>query len=376
MNYIGSKYSLLPFLEKHILQWVGDTRDLTLLDIFAGTGIVGHHFKRQGFRIIANDIQYYSYALNRAWVGINQEPDFQGIVDDLPAPTGAAPLNPIDRVLAYLNHLEGQEGFIYHHYCPGGTRHQQHPRQYFTDDNGKHCDAIRMLLRGWHQQQCITDDEYFYLLASLLDAIDRVANTASVYGAFLKHIKASAQKRLKLERIAIVPDTRTHPVYHCDGSLIVGQVPHDILYMDPPYNQRQYCTNYHVLETIARYDQPALNGVTGLRAYHDQKSAFCSKRQALATLHSIVKRTPARAIFLSYNSEGLMPANEIIRVMQEFGEVALQQQPYRRFRADIDSEQRKYKTDGVQEYLFCLSKSSPTSDSHSGGPGAIPTHSR
>jgi adenine-specific DNA-methyltransferase len=357
MNYIGSKYSLLPFLEEHILEFTGPKNGHTLFDLFAGTGVVGHHFKRLGFRIIANDIQYYSFCLNRAHVAVNREPAFAGIVKDLPRPAGLLVYDSADVVLEYLNGLEGTEGFVYRHYCPGGTSGTVHPRQYFTDENGKRCDAIRLQIEEWHECKRISDDEYFYLLASLIEAIDKVANTASVYGAFLKHIKPSARKPLRLERLEIVPARRRQKVYNEDGVALVDRFPYDILYLDPPYNHRQYCTNYHVLETVARYDSPQLHGVTGLREYSRQKSALCNKKDALQVLEDILQRTPARYIFLSYNNEGLMSEEEIIGTMARYGRVELRKKEYARFRADIDRENRKYKANGVVEYLFCLRKS-------------------
>ncbi|MSS73120.1 MAG: modification methylase [Candidatus Latescibacteria bacterium] len=357
MNYIGSKYSLLPFLEKNILEFAGPKTAPTFFDIFAGTGIVGHRFKRLGFRIIANDIQYYSYCLNRACVGIHREPTFTGIKKDISCLTSSLPPDGTDLVLGYLNGLEGVEGFVYHNYCPGGTSGTEYPRQYFTNENGKRCDAIRLQIEEWRKSGKISDDEYFYLLASLIEAIDKVANTASVYGAFLKHIKSSASRPLKLQRLEIVPARKPQKVYNEDGASLVDRFPHDILYLDPPYNHRQYCTNYHVLETIARYDNPQLYGVTGLREYSRQKSALCRRKEALNVLEDLVRRTPARYVFLSYNNEGLMSEEEITGTMERYGRVELRKKEYARFRADIDRENRKYKTNGVIEYLFCLRKS-------------------
>jgi adenine-specific DNA-methyltransferase len=356
VNYIGSKYSLLPFLEKNILEFATTKTGWTFFDIFAGTGIVGQHFKRLGFHIVANDIQYYSYCLNRAYIGINTQPEFAGIVERLPRPTNLLLYDATDIVLDYLNNLEGVEGFVYHNYCLGDMVGAKFPRQYFTDENGKLCDAIRLQIEEWHQDGLILDDEYFYLIASLIEAIDKVANTASVYGAFLKHIKRSARKPLRLEGFEIVPNHKPHQVYNCDGSELIDRVQCNILYIDPPYNQRQYCTNYHVLETIACYDNPKLYGITGLRGYDHQKSDFCYKAKALKALADIIQRTNARYVFLSYNSEGMMTEDEIIATMEQHGTVELKKQEYRRFRADIDRENRKYKGDDVIEYLFCLKK--------------------
>ena len=183
MNYIGSKYSLRDFLEEGILKNVNADCKV-FCDVFAGTGAVGVHFKQKNFKIISNDIQYYAYCLNRALVGINRIPSFSGILNDLiPA---AQSCDTIDTVLEYLNNLDGKPGFIYRNYCPGGTEGTEFKRQYFSDENGMRCDAIRMQIEEWWKAGKLTEDEYFYLLASLIDAADRVANTASVYGAFFE----------------------------------------------------------------------------------------------------------------------------------------------------------------------------------------------
>ena len=355
MNYIGSKYSLRYFLEEGILKNVNADCKV-FCDVFAGTGVVGTHFKQKGFKIISNDIQYYAYCLNRALVGINRVPSFSGVLDDVKIVPTTLICDTIDAVLEYLNNLNGKSGFIYRNYCPGGTEGAEFKRLYFSDENGRRCDAIRMQIEDWRQAGKLTEDEYFYLLASLIDAADRVANTASVYGAFLKHIKKSAMKPLQLKRLGIVESDEEHEVHNVNGQALVERLSCDVLYMDPPYNHRQYCANYHVLETIARYDDPDLKGVTGLRPQDDQKSDFCMKRRALPALEEMVKKTSAQYVFLSYNSEGIMGKDEILQAMGQYGQVDLMTRDYQRFRADVDRENRVYKADQVEEYLFCLNK--------------------
>ncbi len=355
MNYIGSKYSLIHFLEKGILRKI-DSNCRIFFDVFAGTGTVGWHFKQKGFQIIANDIQYYAYCLNQALVGVNRPLEFSGILKELKVTQTALFYDAVDVVLEYLNGLKGKSGFIYRNYCPAGTTNSEFKRQYFSNENGKRCDAVRMQIESWREAGKLTEDEYFYLLASLIDAADKVANTASVYGAFLKHIKKSAMKLLRLERLSVFESDVEHEVHNCEGSLLVEETPCDILYMDPPYNHRQYCANYHVLETIARYDNPELRGVTGLRPYDGQKSFFCVKKRVLPAFEEVVRKTLARYVFLSYNSEGIMQKDEILSTMEKYGEVELLTQDYSRFRADTDRENRVYKADRVEEYLFCLKK--------------------
>jgi adenine-specific DNA-methyltransferase len=147
-----------------------------------------------------------------------------------------------------------------------------------------------------------------------------------------------------------------HLAFNEDGADLIGRVDCDVLYMDPPYNHRQYCTNYHVLETIARYDCPKVYGITGLRPHADQKSDFCRKNHALPALDLMVQSTSARYVFLSYNSEGLMPRADIVDTLSQYGQVEVVSRKHNRFRADVDRQNRVYKANHVQEYLFCLVK--------------------
>ena len=255
MNYIGSKYSLIDFIQSTIQDVTGysNGNNYTFADLFAGTGIVGSTYKSLGYNVISNDIQYYSYVLNKHFIENTDNID--------------------DSLLEHLNSLEGIDGFVYNNYCEGSGS----GRNYFTNENGRKCDAIRTELEKLYVNKEITDSVYYYFLASLINSIDKYANTASVYGAFLKHIKKTAQKQFQLELLPVI-NGKSGTVYNQDINSLIGNISGDILYLDPPYNARQYCANYHVLETIARYDNPVLKGKTGLRDNSNQKSLFCSKR--------------------------------------------------------------------------------------------------
>ena len=330
MNYIGSKYSLMEFLKKTISDVTGyeSGEGHTFADLFAGTGVVGSAYKEMGYDVIANDIQYYSYVLNKH------------LIENVPVTD--------DSLLDYFNSLEGIEGFVYNNYCAGGSE-----RNYFTDSNGKKCDAIRIRLEEMRGRD-IDDSVYFYFLASLVNSIDKYANTASVYGAFLKHIKKSAQKDFQLELLPVIPGKKGR-VYNEDINVLIKRIHGDILYLDPPYNARQYCANYHVLETIARYDDPVLTGKTGLRDYADQKSAFCSKRTVDKAFDDLISDADFKYIFLSYNNEGLMSLDTIEAIMSRYGRYARYTQDYRRFKADKD-ENRQIAADTTTEYIHCLIK--------------------
>lgn len=332
MNYIGSKYSLLDFLETTIEDVTGykDGDNYVFADLFAGTGIVGQTYKAKGCTVISNDIQYYSYVLNKHYI------------ENIPELS-------ID-LLDALNNLTPVEGFIYNNYCKGSGS----GRNYFTNENGMKCDAIRIELEKLHATEQISDHLYYYYLASLVNSIDKYANTASVYGAFLKHIKKSAQKEFQLELLPVIPG-RVGNAYNEDINSLVRIISGDVLYLDPPYNARQYCSNYHVLETIAKYDNPELSGVTGLRDSSEQKSKFCSKRTVVKTFEDLIKNTQFKYIFLSYNNEGLMSLETIKEIMSRYGEYSFFTKEYRRFKADKD-ENRNITAYSTTEYLHCLIK--------------------
>lgn len=349
MNYIGSKYSLLPFLEASILSII-DKDCNVFCDLFAGTGIVGRHFKQKGFSVIANDLQHYSYVLNQHYIANTQVLPFIKLLSQIPELDNTAAPQRKHVVCAYLSQLAPQKGFIYQNYCAGGTAGQEHERLYFTDENGMRCDAIRIQIEDWYQQYLITKEEYYFLLTSLLESIDKLANTASVYGAFLKKIKRSAANPLVLQAAEHSLEDGDHQVFCGNSNKLVGNIHCDVLYLDPPYNHRQYAPNYHLLETISLYDSPPLSGKTGLRAYAHQKSDYSSKAKVRQAFEELIRNANARYIFLSYNNEGLLSLADIEAIMSTRGSYGVFTKKYNRFKAD-KTENRNHIADSTTEYL-------------------------
>lgn len=349
MNYIGSKLSLLEFLEESINKVVDKNCD-TFCDLFAGTGIVGRHFKKKGYQIVANDIQYYSYVLNRHYIGNHKELKFTRLMKVIPALRRVVSKDRKNFVCGYLSNLKGVQGFIYRNYCLGGTKKKKEPRQYFSDENGMRCDAIRQKIENWKEQNLISDDEYYFLITSLIESIDKYANTASVYGAFLKKLKKTALKSFIVKPAELILNDHNHTVFSEDVNVVSEKVNGDILYLDPPYNHRQYATNYHLLETIAKYDNPKIHGKTGLRDYGKQKSLYCSRTQVKKAFKDLILKANAKYIFLSYNNEGLMTLEDIKEIMSLRGKYGNFTKEYNRFKADT-SDKRQYKANKTIEYL-------------------------
>lgn len=332
MNYIGSKLSLKSFIKDTILSISKiDSENKVFADLFAGTGVIGSEFKKMGYKVIANDIQHYSYILNKHFIENN---------------------NPMNiELIEHLNSLEGKEGFIYNNYCMGSGSE----RNYFSDFNGKKCDAIRQELEKLYKNKEIDEHQYNYFLASLINSIDKHANTASVYGAFLKSLKKSAVKDFELELLPIIDGNKDGKVYNEDINILIKEIKGDILYLDPPYNARQYSANYHLLETISKYDNPIIKGKTGLRDYSNQKSKFCSKLQVNQVFEELISDADFKYIFLSYNDEGLMSLETIKKIMEKYGKYQCFTTDYKRFRADKE-ENRNHKKSSTVEYLHCLIK--------------------
>lgn len=343
MNYIGSKLSLIDFLKQSInktLENNNETRcanEMVFADLFAGTGVVGCAFKQDGYSVIANDIQYYSYVINKH------------LIEN----TETLNIDKCNAIINELNDIDGIEGFVYNNYCLEGTINKDVPRMYFSEFNAKKCDAIRTAIEEKHATNLINDNEYFFLLGSLINSIDKYANTASVYGAFLKKLKKSAQKEMVLEPLPIIQGKANYQVFNEDINELIKKISGDILYLDPPYNARQYCTNYHMLETIAKNDNPAIYGKTGLREYAEQKSLFCISSKVESVFTDLIKNAKFKYIFLSYNNEGLMSFDTIEKIMKKYGKYKVYMKEYHRFKAD---NARESKADNTIEYLHCLIK--------------------
>ena len=213
-------------------------------------------------------------------------------------------------------------------------------------------DAIRAQIAAWSDAGLLADEEPYVLLAALIEAVPFVSNISGTYGAYLKGWDPRALKPLTLRPPALVPQ-RARPRSPPGRRGGRGRAPCDVLYLDPPYNSRSYASNYHLLETIARYDAPVPQGKTGLRP-DEPRSAYNAPASAAAALRALVRGARCRRLLLSYNSEGLIPEDEILAILGERGRPEVRRRPYRRFRSDADSRRRYAPQREVSENLYCM----------------------
>ena len=341
---IGSKYNILFDIYKVLKK--ENIKGFSFFDVFSGSAVVGRFFKKM-FSIISNDNLYFSYVLQRALIVINEYPSFSNL--NL-GNFSRDPKKRISQVLEYLNNIKGVEGFIYKHYTPASKDIDGIERKYFSIKNGMKIDAIRIKIEEWFKNGYISEDEYFYLIASLLLAVQKIANMSGTYGAFNKFWDLRAYKPITLKFIEVIPSEFNHVAYNENIFNLLEKITCDIAYIDPPYNSRQYIANYHVLETIAKYDNPKIKGKTGIREYGDkEKSIFCSKKEVQNAFLKLLMGLKTKYVVISYNSEGLLSKDQIIQILEDcrIKKIRFYEIPYRRFKSNNNSKKNK-----VSEYLF------------------------
>lgn len=331
LNYIGSKHTLCPLLTKIISTEIPDLANKSFLDMFSGTGSVAFRFQDLTNKCTANDLEYYSFIINYALIKCSYSVKLQDILDQ-------------------CNKLEGIEGLIYKNYSENDTC----SRMFFTTDNAKKCDAIRIYIEQLKNNQTVTINEFYFLLASLVVSMDKIANTSCVYGAFLKEYKKSSLKNLVVVPIHTKLDVKTdsNAVFNLTAEELSKQDAfYDVVYMDPPYNHRQYSANYCPLNYIASYDPNIkLNGKTGtIDGYN--RSNFCSKAKVKNSFKTILDNLKCNYIFISYNNEGLLNCDELKDLLSDYGDLKLYKIPYKKFKA-----QKAVTGDTVFEYLWVLNK--------------------
>lgn len=335
MRFIGCKTSLLENIKQVIDEKAPDAK--TLCDIFSGTATVARYFK-QWYEVYSNDLLYFSYVLQKGTVENDSVPAFSRLESELGIK------DPID----YFNGLEAddmsslpQEKRLFQNtYAPTGGR------MYINDDNALRIDFARNTVEEWKNKGLLEENEYYYLVACIVEGIPFVSNISGTYGAFHKSWERRSFKRYELFRLGVTQNGKHNKCYNCDGVELIKALSGDVLYIDPPYNSRQYLPNYHVLETAAKYDFPEVRGLTAQRPYENAKSDFCLKTKVLVAFSNLIESADFKHIILSYSTDGLMTVEEIETTMKKFGKPETFQIywiPYRRYKSREQGEKEELK---------------------------------
>lgn len=345
--YLGNKRRLLPLILEGIKNTSYNIKSNSkFLDLFAGTGVVSRMAKSLGFEVYCNDWEEYSYQINRAFVGLDAS-----ILE-----TGFAELGGIDTVLEYLNMIdnaEPQDRYISEYYCPADDENPDilNERMFYSHANGLRIDGIRAQIAKWKNMRLLTEDENSLLLALLLYEASTRANTSGVFKGFHQgfggtHGDALSRilKTLQLVKPVLLPGKGY--VYNEDCLALSEKLQNTrfgIAYLDPPYNQHQYGSNYHLLNTIARNDKPDINKnifVNGKKTnksairtdWTKTKSTFCYKSSAEADFKKLIDNINAEHLMISYSTDGIIPFDNILDILSSKGKMDIVSSEYTKYR--------------------------------------------
>ncbi|MFL5500325.1 MAG: DNA adenine methylase [Gemmatimonadaceae bacterium] len=339
MRYIGNKTRLLPF----ILRTLGKERipPGSVHDAFAGTASVGKALKSKGWRVFSSDLLMSSYVFQRAYV-----------VADSAHPS-------LDDMAHELAECSPRFGFISRHFSPAGGGESE-GRMYFTPENAARIDASRESLDTWRADGRIGESDYYLLLAAIIEGADRVANTAGVYASYMKRWQPNARRSFEIvpERPTSGLPAQAYLMDAAEAAQAVGEV--DLLYIDPPYNSRQYVAYYHIPEILARGwsdKAPAIRGKVGLLAGEEGRSQWSHGRRVQRLFAGLLAGSGAKWALVSFNSEGHLEPDALETLLGRAsadGKVSHFTQRYRRYRADSDREGRRYHADIAIEHLYLV----------------------
>jgi adenine-specific DNA-methyltransferase len=322
-RYIGNKTRLLPWLVKLISQEVPPGG--TVADLMCGTASVAAALREHGYRVVASDLMTFSVLHARVRLKLARAPRFHKLG-----------LGSYGEVLAALNELPPRQGYFHREYSPEGEPEAGcRPRQYLSASNAGRLDAVLATLAEFEREGLLSENAISLLRHDTVLATNRAANIAGTYGHYWSKWTRAALMPLELRPTSFSAASRTdHVVTQGRAEDVAPSVTADLCYLDPPYTKRQYAANYHLIETVARGDQPEAIGVSGLRPWRDQYSNFCSKVRLRDAFTAVIEGVDSPKVLISYSEDGLVPLEEMLEFLSGFGHVACEQISFPRFRSN------------------------------------------
>jgi adenine-specific DNA-methyltransferase len=302
IKYLGSKRLLLPTILDTVGQCAGTQ---SVLDLFSGTARVGHALKKADYQVISNDHNAYAHTLATCYVQ----------ADDTLLPH-------VEKLCAEFNGMPGSPGYFTATFCEEA--------RFFHPKNGARVDAIRQRMESMD----LPPDLKAVMLVSLMEAADRVDSTCGVQMAYLKKWAARAKGDLALRPPALLPQAKSGKAqaHRLDAVQAASTLKADVVYLDPPYNQHSYLSNYHIWESLVLWDKPEVYGLARKRVdCRTRKSDFNSKRKFGDTFAELIASLQGRFFIVSFNNEGFITRQDMETLLSTRGEVITLTRDYKRY---------------------------------------------
>lgn len=349
LTYLGNKRSLLSMIEQGLEEIEKEEKITSIIDLFSGSGVCSRLFKSKGYEVISNDLENYAKVVSECYLSNPEEFDIEKW-KEIKLKIDEYPLV--------------KDGVISTLYAPKNTDLiHKGERVFYTRENAVKIDTYRAAI------DAVCPEEYKkYFLAPLLSEASIHTNTSGVFKGFHKDrntgigkfggTKGNALERIKGEitlKPPVLSDVSTkYTVYQSDANEIAGQLSADVAYLDPPYNQHPYGSNYFMLNVILKNQIPEkISNVSGIAADWN-RSNYNKKPKIYDSLNEVINNLNVKYILLSYNSEGFLTYDEIIKMLEQYGEVSVFSTQYNTFRGCRNLNDRDIH---VTEYLFLLKKS-------------------
>ncbi len=301
MRYLGSKTMLL----NEIAQIAAScTLNGIFCDPFGGIGTVGSFMKKQGYQIITGDILNFAHFFQTALIQADGPMDFLAVKQE-------HSFKDNDEIEQYMNAVTAADGWMIDEYAK--------KRKFFTIENARHIQGCINCIWNWKTRKILNELEYKVLLASLIQAFDKVANTAGTYYAYLKTYDRKALRPFRYTLIQPIKGKTGNYSFLIDANKLVETYACDILYLDPPYNERSYGKYYHLPETVAVGEIPHPQGRSGISAPYEIPSKYNKRIQAADAFEKIIQTAQAKYIIFHYTDHGLIPTETARDILKAKG---------------------------------------------------------
>jgi adenine-specific DNA-methyltransferase len=340
--YLGNKRKLLHLIAEG-LAGTGLRRG-TFVDLFTGSTVVARFAKRAGWRVVANDWEPFSHQIALGTIVPNRVPPFRRL-------GGAA------AVFERLNRLPPVDGWVARHLCPADDARPDPDRErmFFTRTNGRRIDAIGDRIASWWKDGVIDDVERAYVLSALVYATSYASNTSGVFKGFHRGWGGSTSTalyrilaRLKLAPPVVFDNGFSNVAVRSDAQTLASTLRDaagcrpEVVYLDPPYNQHPYGSNYHVLNTVVLWDEPPVSPAIRPEARNksairtdwrtERRSRFNHAALAPKALAELLAALDARFALLSYSTDGNIPLETFFQILARRGRVRIVSERYKRYR--------------------------------------------